>query len=379
MFRKFVLPVLAILGVWAVVWSIRRGSTPVVSVQGSVQPAVNPFKQAVSGAGIVEPESENIAVSPAIGGIVTEVLVKWGDAVKNGQPLYQIDPRPLQAQIAAQEADVALKEAALAQAEAGLERLKAGSRDEDKKIAAAHVDVARVLEADAADQWQRMSKIAKSQAVSEDDVNRRHFSYLEQQANHQMEQANYEKVMAGSWDKDILVQQAAVKAAQADVSASNAKLQTLHVDLDRLTVRAPVDGRVLRINMRKGEYVSAANVSTASDGAVVVGDVDHLNVRVDIDEADVPRYRETSQAFGFVRGTTQKQVKLEFVRVEPFVVPKRNLTGANTERVDTRVLQVIYRLVRDGNDVPVYVGEQMDVYVDSADAAPAATQTAFGY
>ena len=54
---------------------------------------------------------------------------------------------------------------------------------------------------------------------------------------------------------------------------------------------------------------------------------------------------------------------LRFVRFEPFVVPKRSLTGDSTERVDTRVLQVIYRVERD--DLPLFVGQQVDVFIDA--------------
>ena len=50
------------------------------------------------------------------------------------------------------------------------------------------------------------------------------------------------------------------------------------------------------------------------------------------------------------------------MRVEPYVVPKKSLTGDNTERVDTRVLQVIYALV--SADRRVYVGQQLDVFVN---------------
>jgi hypothetical protein len=57
---------------------------------------------------------------------------------------------------------------------------------------------------------------------------------------------------------------------------------------------------------------------------------------------------------------------LKFVRVEPFVIPKKSLTGDNTERVDTRVLQVIFSLDRpDGT--PLYVGQQVDVFIEATD------------
>jgi hypothetical protein len=51
------------------------------------------------------------------------------------------------------------------------------------------------------------------------------------------------------------------------------------------------------------------------------------------------------------------------VRVEPYVVPKRSLTGESTERVDTRVLQVLYRF--DPAAMKVYVGQQVDVFVEA--------------
>jgi hypothetical protein len=54
---------------------------------------------------------------------------------------------------------------------------------------------------------------------------------------------------------------------------------------------------------------------------------------------------------------------LDFVRVEPYVVPKRSLTGDNTERIDTRVLQVIYKVKDPGDNL--YVGQQVDVFVNT--------------
>ncbi|MDR4472557.1 MAG: hypothetical protein MRJ92_07865 [Nitrospira sp.] len=60
-------------------------------------------------------------------------------------------------------------------------------------------------------------------------------------------------------------------------------------------------------------------------------------------------------------------IPLTFVRIEPYIVPKKSLTGENTERVDTRVLQVIYRFERSA--FPVYTGQQVDVFIDREPAA----------
>jgi hypothetical protein len=49
------------------------------------------------------------------------------------------------------------------------------------------------------------------------------------------------------------------------------------------------------------------------------------------------------------------------VRIEPYILPKKSLSGESTERVDTRVLQIIFRF--QNPDFPVYVGQQMDVFI----------------
>jgi HlyD family secretion protein len=90
-------------------------------------------------------------------------------------------------------------------------------------------------------------------------------------------------------------------------------------------------------------------------------------VRADVDESEAWRIRAGASAEAAERGVGNRRVRLEFVRFEPYVTPKRSLTGASDERVDTRVLQVIYRFKPDG--FPIHVGQQMDVFIE----APAAT------
>ena len=76
-------------------------------------------------------------------------------------------------------------------------------------------------------------------------------------------------------------------------------------------------------------------------------------------------------AAGYLRGRPQDAYPLEFVRVEPYIVPKKSLTGDNTERIDTRVLQVIYKMkVQPDSGHPVYVGQQLDVFIDTSMGKP---------
>jgi hypothetical protein len=85
---------------------------------------------------------------------------------------------------------------------------------------------------------------------------------------------------------------------------------------------------------------------------------------VDVDERDLPRFRPGANAVAYPRGETSQQLRLLFVRVEPLAIPKKALTGDNTERVDTRVLQVIYAIEPSRE---VYVGQQVDVFIRSGE------------
>ena len=81
--------------------------------------------------------------------------------------------------------------------------------------------------------------------------------------------------------------------------------------------------------------------------------------------------RSEGKATASVRGNPDLKTPLTFVRFEPFVVPKKSLTGDSTERVDTRVLQVIYRL--EDESLPLFVGQQMDVFIDGSNRRTAMT------
>src|SRR3954465_14036423 len=108
MIRKFLLPLLAVVGVAFALWMVRRGATPVPAAQPVAQPAsAEGFSTYVAGAGIVESASENIAISPLVPGVVTELFVHIGSDVKAGDPLFKIDDRDLRAELATRRAALA--------------------------------------------------------------------------------------------------------------------------------------------------------------------------------------------------------------------------------------------------------------------------------
>ncbi len=150
-----------------------------------------------------------------------------------------------------------------------------------------------------------------------------------------------------------------VQIAEAQLDAARAAVAQTEALVARLTVRAPRAATVLQVNTRAGEFV----IPGAARAPMVLGDLTYLQIRADVDEQVAPRVKPGMTAIGYLKGDTKRPIKLEFVRIEPFVIPKTSLTGSSVERVDTRVLQIIYRFPRSETN-PIYVGQQLDLYLE---------------
>ena len=189
------------------------------------------------------------------------------------------------------------------------------------------LEVARASLGDVKAQFEMWTSIQDKRAVSGEDFSKKKFA--------------------------VTIAEAKVKEAEAEVFES----ETL---IDRAVVRSPLDGKVLQIKVRAGEFAPAQSLTNP---LMLIGAVDQLHVRVDIDENDSWRVKEGAAAKVFLRGNNEVSSELTFVRFEPYVVPKRSLTGESTERVDTRVLQVIFSF--DPAKFPVFVGQQVDVFIEA--------------
>jgi RND family efflux transporter MFP subunit len=150
-----------------------------------------------------------------------------------------------------------------------------------------------------------------------------------------------------------------LRVARANTERARAAIAQVELLLERFTIRAPIAGTVLQVNARVGEYATP----TASTPPLILGSIDELQVRADVDEQLAPRVQPGARAVAYRKGDTREPIPLEFVRIEPFIIPKKNLTGSSAERVDTRVLQVIYRF-QNTADRRAYVGQQVDVFIE---------------
>ena len=135
-------------------------------------------------------------------------------------------------------------------------------------------------------------------------------------------------MLAGAWKPDLEV-------ARAEVTQAEAEVAQIRTEIDRAVVRAPIDGQVLAGQRARWR----ARRRSVAAGLMVLGRVPPMHVRADIDEHDIAEFHAEAKAVLQLRGKNDRHYPLRFVRVEPYVVGKKWLTGDNTERVDTRALR----------------------------------------
>lgn len=346
MIRVVLVPLLALGGAGYAAWVVAQGSQPPAVAQPVAPPARAPFPAYIAGAGLVEAQDQNVAVASPLGRLVEDVLVKVGDEVARGAPLFRLDGRDLAA-------EREIRRAAVLSAKARLDRLLAAPRAEEIPPAEARVKEAEAAHADARRQAELWEKVADSRAVSAEDLDRKRYAAQAAAARLEEAKAARDLLKAGAWKPDVDV-------ARAELAAAEAQAKAVDIEIDRLTVRAPTDGTVLQLNVRAGEFAPAGPTATP---LLLFGALKRFHVRVDVDENDAWRFQPESKAAAFVRGNRELKADLSFVRVEPYVLPKRSLTGESTERVDTRVLQAVYAF--DRGVIPVFVGQQMDVFIEA--------------
>lgn len=270
---------MAIAGILFTISYVNSANTALPKQEPLSVPSAVPYKNYISGAGITEPNSENISIGTNKAGIVKAVYVQVGQEVKRNDILFTIENS---------EAVTALEQT--------LAELKT-----------------------AQDNYNIIAAIKDKRAISTEEKNQK-FNALE---------------------------------------LAKAKVKSATVNLELHNVRAPINGVILSTNIRVGEF---AQTGAISEPLMRMGNISPMYIRVDIDENDAWRFKENSRAIAYVRGNNDIKTELQYVRKEPYVRPKKSLTGDSIERVDTRVMQVIFMFDPEGQ--PILVGQQMDVYIE---------------
>jgi HlyD family secretion protein len=244
--------------------------------------------------------------------------VQIGQRVGRGVPLFGVDSRQVRA--------------TLREAEAGIAEAQAGITEARTNIATAQRQLALYRRVDDARAISRSEVISAEGALND--------------------------------------ARARLNAAQSQLAAAQARRASAATELARHIVNAPISGEVLDVEIRAGEFVSAGGQGgNNATPYIQMGETQPLHVRIDIDENEASRIAQNANAVISPRGNAAKRVPVTFVRIEPQIVPKRSLTNSASERVDVRVMQIIYAL--PVGDTTFRVGQQVDAVIQSGNAKAA--------
>jgi HlyD family secretion protein len=271
------------------------------------RPASNPYEKGIYANGIIESaqtSGANVNIYPEVAGTVLKIPVAEGQQVKEGDALLILDD--------------------------SVQRATAES-------AKAQIEVAKTTLKSLQDQ------------------------YSKQKASWQLDPR--------SVSRDALdTAENAVKGAKANMELAQKQYRAANTLLAKYVIKAVSDGAVLSVNTAVGSYISSLGVyDTYSGGSLpvlVMGNLhSDLAVRCFIDEILIQRIPDPSQmsARMFLHGT-DISIPLKFVRVQPKVSPKIELSSQRTERVDVRVLPVIFSFEKP-KGISLYPGQLVDVYI----------------
>ena len=350
---------LVVIGIIGAAISAYVYAVPTKPLPPAFTPATNPYAKGIFANGIVEsfqPNGVNTNIYPEVPGTITHIEVSEGQIVSKGTVLVSLDDSIQRATTEQQQSQA---ESALAL----LNELKAQPRRENLDVARAQMELAAANLKSAQDQLnkQQRSYDIAPESVSKDTLDNAINGAKVGQANLEVAKKQYDLLKAGAWRFDIANQE---KQHAALVKASTASMALL----GKYTIRAPTDGIVMSIGATVGSYVSPQGAydsyTQGYDPIVVMGtSKQYLSVRCYIDEILIPRLPSADKikAEMTIRGSDVK-IPLTFVRVQPYVSPKIQLSNQRQEKVDVRVLPVLFRFEPPAG-TGVYPGELVDVYI----------------
>ena len=266
---KWISLALAVIGVTVALVAALTTTAEAPEPPLASRPSIDPYRRSVAAVGIVEGRTRNVRVAPTEPGFVREVLVEVNNRVESGDPLFRLDARTLKAELVEAQAAVSV-------AERRLSRSEALPRAEDVPIARAEVARLRAQSEDAQDAYESILGAVGREAASEREVTRRKFEAQAAESALDRAEAELDLLLDGAWEADLSLRRAEVRRAEA-------RVESIERRIERLTVRAPIDGTVLKRNIEPGEFA----VRAPDSPSIVLADLSTLVVRAQVNEDDI--------------------------------------------------------------------------------------------
>lgn len=279
----------------------------------------------VAGDGIVEPADREIKLAGEVPGRIQRILVKEGDLVEANAPIAELDNEVEHAALAAAEGN-------LESAKADMLRTNRGMRKEDVDAVVADTEGARARAQLSHDALERTEKLAQGGAATPDELDRARRQADSDQRALESQEARKKAALAGNRSEDIV-------QARARMIAAAARRDQAKAQLERLTIRAPIAGEILQLKFRAGEYYTPGG-----DALAVMGDTGSLRVRMDVDERDVARVALGANAFATLTAFPGRRFPGKVVEIGKRMGRKNVRTDDPVERIDTKILEVVFQL-----------------------------------
>ncbi len=300
--RKRILLGATALGLLAAIGGIAMALRPKNTIDPSKLASVEKgdIAKSVVATGKIEPLTK-VEVKSKASGIVKQVLVDYGDHVKAGQVLVELDKEQLEAQVRSARANLMAAQAAVKASQATFERNKVDAEGPDVPFLKASMDRARQLHSDG----------LISEAVLED--------------SEKAYQLALNKQMSAT--RNLAVSRADIARAEAQVAQARAVLDSDEEDLRNSTIVSPMDGIVLSKDVEVGDAVSSILVLGSQATLVMtLGDVSEVDVKGKVDEADISRVYLGQPARITVESLKGKTFEGKVTKISPMGVEKDNVT-----------------------------------------------------
>ncbi len=250
--------------------------------------------------GKIQPLSK-VEIKSKASGIVKKLYVDYGDRVKAGQVLAELDKVQLEANVREAQANLQAAQAALEAANSTLERNKVDAEGPDVPFLKSNMERAENMYKD--------GLISKSLA---EDAEKNYQLALNRQMSAQ---------------RNIAVSRAEMAKAEAQVSQSKAALERVEEDLRNSTIVSPIDGLVLSRDVNVGDAVSSILVlGSQATLLMTLGDVSEVYVQGRVDEADIGKVYLNQPARIVVESFKEKKFVGKVTKISPLGKEKDNVT-----------------------------------------------------
>lgn len=299
---------IALLGILAGVTSVGVYNKK-IKAQPPLAVNYNPYETGIYATGIVESDQttgSNVNIYSEVSSTITHVFVKPSDSIKKGDPIMSLD-----------------------------DSVQLGIVEKD-------LSSIRYAKATLQEAQQQLDKIQKAYSINPKSVSLYDFDNAK---------------------NAVLIAKESVAVAQGQYESDSALLE-------KYVIRSPIDGTVLRIVPTAGDYAAAALGSWDPYTQSFLPPIQlgvtspYLQVRAYVDEILTPQLPNPEQleATLFIRGLNNKSIPLEFFNIQPFTIPNIELSNERNQRVDVRVLPIVFRFQKP-DDIQIFPGQLVDIYI----------------